>query len=185
MRKLSLIIVAVTVIIAFTGMLNKGEAAEIYGCYKKNNGQLRIVNSSGKCLPSEKPIVLNQSDGRYEFVGFSTAKSNGAAGILKFTQMCQADFPNSRICTSVNILTTVDVPSASGTGWVQPVIVGSGNNSVGQPVAIDASGISEYPYGLTCNGWSDSSQEGLTVSADGKFSQNACSDVLPVACCAP
>lgn len=176
MRKLSFIIVAVTVMIAFTGMLNKGEAGSIYGCYKKNNGQLRIVSSSGKCLPSEKQIVLNQSEGRYEFVGFSTAQSNGAAGILKFTQMCQADFPNSRMCTSVEIIKTVNVPSATGIGWVQPILGGTVDH------LFDVSGIYEINYGgLTCSLGSD----GLTVSTDGKFGTSSCSEVLSVACCAP
>jgi hypothetical protein len=31
----------------------------IHGCYKKENGQLRIVVSTGQCLPSEKPISWN------------------------------------------------------------------------------------------------------------------------------
>ncbi len=33
----------------------------IYGCYKKNNGQLRIVGQGTKCLPSELPISWNQA----------------------------------------------------------------------------------------------------------------------------
>jgi hypothetical protein len=185
MRKLSLIIVAVTVMIAFTGMLNKGEAGSIYGCYKKNNGQLRIVSSSGKCLPSEKQIVLNQSsDGKYEFVGFSTAKSSGAAGILKLHQLCQADFPNSRMCTSLEIIRTVNVPSATGSGWVQPLFVGSGAYAYSVYTA-DASGIEDIPNEMTCYGWSDIYRRGLTVSTDGKFGQTECSEVLSIACCAP
>ncbi len=32
----------------------------IYGCYKKNDGQLRIVDQTGKCLPSEIPISWNK-----------------------------------------------------------------------------------------------------------------------------
>ncbi len=179
MKKLSLIIVAVTVMIVFTGMLNKGEAGSIYGCYKKNNGQLRIVSSSGKCLSSEKQIVLNQSEGRYEFVGFSTAKSNGAGGILKFTQVCQADFPNSRMCTSEEIIKTVNVPSANGEGWVQPTTVGFA--VYGGAYILDKSGI----YVDTCSGWSSDNNAGLTVSTDGKFGLTNCVEVLSIACCAP
>jgi len=33
----------------------------IYGCYKKMNGQLRIVGKGSKCLPSEVPISWNQA----------------------------------------------------------------------------------------------------------------------------
>jgi len=32
----------------------------IYGCYKKNNGQLRIVKDPGQCRPPEVPITWNQ-----------------------------------------------------------------------------------------------------------------------------
>ncbi len=33
---------------------------EIYGCYQKKNGQLRIVSKSRACLPSEIPISWNK-----------------------------------------------------------------------------------------------------------------------------
>jgi len=33
----------------------------IHGCYKKMNGQLRILNEGSKCLPSEAPISWNQA----------------------------------------------------------------------------------------------------------------------------
>ncbi len=33
----------------------------IYGCYKKNKGQLRVVGQGSKCLPSEIPISWNQT----------------------------------------------------------------------------------------------------------------------------
>jgi hypothetical protein len=32
----------------------------IYGCYKKENGQLRLVNNTDQCLPSEMSIFWNQ-----------------------------------------------------------------------------------------------------------------------------
>ncbi len=33
----------------------------IYGCYQKNNGQLRIVNDASECRPSEKFIQWNEA----------------------------------------------------------------------------------------------------------------------------
>lgn len=33
----------------------------IYGCYKKNGGQLRVVPQGSKCLPSELSISWNQA----------------------------------------------------------------------------------------------------------------------------
>ncbi len=49
--------IAITVV----GLHGKSHGDEIYGCYKKNNGQLRIVSSIKKCLKSEKSIILNQT----------------------------------------------------------------------------------------------------------------------------
>lgn len=37
-----------------------GEENVIHGCYKKNNGQLRIVNNPSQCNPSEVPISWSQ-----------------------------------------------------------------------------------------------------------------------------
>jgi len=36
--------------------------AEILGCYKKNNGQLRIVGDHSECLNSENPITLGETN---------------------------------------------------------------------------------------------------------------------------
>jgi hypothetical protein len=61
MRKLFLASLAIFVSIMFVGLLNQASAEEILGCYKKNNGQLRIVSDHGECLNSEKPIIINSS----------------------------------------------------------------------------------------------------------------------------
>ena len=60
MRKLILILISVFVILGVAGLQGKAEAEEILGCYKKNNGQLRIVSDHSECLKSENPIVLGQ-----------------------------------------------------------------------------------------------------------------------------
>lgn len=63
MKKIILVVVTVIAMLAITGFYSKGDASEIYGCYKKNNGQLRIVDSLSKCHPSENPIILGQPSG--------------------------------------------------------------------------------------------------------------------------
>jgi hypothetical protein len=40
------------------GVSNYAASADIFGCYQKNNGQLRIVQSHNECRPSELPITL-------------------------------------------------------------------------------------------------------------------------------
>ncbi len=56
MKKIVLITLIVIGMIAVSGFYNMGDADEIYGCYKKNNGQLRIVDSLSKCDLSENPV---------------------------------------------------------------------------------------------------------------------------------
>ena len=50
------IILFITLIVCFLSYANDNV---IYGCYKKNGGQLRIVNDANECLPSEVPISFN------------------------------------------------------------------------------------------------------------------------------
>ncbi len=93
------------------------------------------------------------------------------------------------MCTSVEVLETVSWPAVSNAtrGWVR---------SVFQPVnagdqLYDASGAHFGPnQGLTCDGWSFSTNTkfGLAVSGDGRFQNpgfvDACDVARPIACCA-
>lgn len=56
--------ISIGVIVSFLVAFNVYVLAEddmICGCYKKNNGQLRIVNDLNECLPSEIPISWNKN----------------------------------------------------------------------------------------------------------------------------
>ncbi len=121
------------------------------------------------------------SSGEEEFVlvGFTSTTHLGDTGVLGFTQACQAEFSNSRMCTSVEVMETVNVPAGlGGTAWVQPVVLGASGTSVGT----DVSGI----RGETCGGWSSNNTigAGLTVSGSGQFGIGGCGTQKPVACCA-
>lgn len=59
MRKKAFAIVTIFVFLLITWLPCYGEDNVIYGCYKKNNGQLRIVSNHSECLPSELPISWN------------------------------------------------------------------------------------------------------------------------------
>lgn len=64
MKKLFLIGALVIAMLTVAGLQGRAQADAIdgcYGCYKKKNGQLRLVSSLSKCLKSEKPINLCQT----------------------------------------------------------------------------------------------------------------------------
>ena len=57
---------------------------------------------------------------RFELVGFTSGTSTGdLGGIFAATQLCQAEFPGSRICSDREIIDTVNLPTGlSGSAWV-------------------------------------------------------------------
>jgi len=56
MKKLSIVIVVILTMMVFVGFPYYGYGDVIYGCYQKNNGQLRIVGNTSECRKSEVPI---------------------------------------------------------------------------------------------------------------------------------
>jgi parallel beta-helix repeat protein len=56
MRKLSIAIVVILAMMVLVGFPYYGYGDVIYGCYQKNNGQLRIVENTSECKKSEVPI---------------------------------------------------------------------------------------------------------------------------------
>ncbi len=61
MRNLIVSIVIILAVLFVTGIQSQGEEDVIHGCYKKKNGQLRIVKKNKKCRKSETPISWNQT----------------------------------------------------------------------------------------------------------------------------
>lgn len=123
--------------------------------------------------------------GRFQLVGFTAATFSGGQGVLGFTLACQDEFPGSRMCTSLEVMETTELPLLPGTGdaWVRPSFVPSGSVE-----AADASGRSGTFRTLTCSGWNggaSTSDHGLGVSVAGKFLTPVCFLELSVTCCAP
>ena len=69
----------------------------------------------------------------YRWVGMSQNEFTGRQGI-EGTVDCQQSFPGSRMCTSEEILRTIDVPATDsrGAAWVKPTFV-SGSDSGARP----------------------------------------------------
>lgn len=129
-----------------------------------------------------------------ELVGFSSERfTGGRTGVLGYTRACQADFPGSRMCTSEEVLRTVNVPSLPVTkAWVLPSFQPIAPTSDGL-VALDASGKANQTIrNFTCSSWisNDSQTFGLTVIVDdtgrvGSFDFGNCAAERSVACCMP
>jgi hypothetical protein len=61
MKRLALITTIILFNILTAYFLSHANDNIIFGCYKKNGGQLRIVSQESKCLSSEVPISWNQA----------------------------------------------------------------------------------------------------------------------------
>jgi hypothetical protein len=104
-----------------------------------------------------------------QLLGFSS-ETTSATGIFAMTNLCQADFPGSRICTESEILTTRTVPPGlAGHAWVVPT------RNPAEPANVAAG---------TCEGWTNlDAASGLTVDQEGSLEFRACNMALSVACC--
>ena len=131
------------------------------------------------------PAAAQQACSNFELVGFTSSMHLGNEGVLELTLACQNDYVDSRMCTSVEVMQTVNVPGGlSGDAWVRPVFVPNG----GASGTADASGTTTTsPFSLTCGGWAGISSFGLSVNSNGGFnteSGNCNTTPLAIACCA-
>lgn len=58
MVKQTLLIITIIGLLFITWLPCQAEDNVLYGCYKKNNGQLRIVSNPSECLKSEYLVTL-------------------------------------------------------------------------------------------------------------------------------
>lgn len=139
--------------------------------------------------PREHHPAVSVEVRTFQLVGFTSAALTGDSGLFGLTLACQAEFPGSRICTSREILETVEVPTGlSGDAWVQPLVMAGRTRE-----AVDVSGASAGSS-MTCGGvrpsptWSVGfgfGRFGLTVDSSGGFVVRECGTARSVACCAP
>ncbi len=130
---------------------------------------------SAPTAPAAEALPLEEEYVGFDLEGFTTETFTGAQGVLAFTIACQVEFEDSRMCTSKEILETVDVPLVlEGTAWVRPTYVEGGH---------DISGVEDSPEHYTCKGWTFDGNKGLVVTEDGKFNTLVCNNLFKVACC--
>ena len=161
-----------------------------------NNGTSNPIPVAGAVTVSgmvtvdnTNPIPVNVQNAQssapgVQFVGFTGAFFTGNTGIVEFTRECNRFSAGSRMCTSEEIMNTNTMPlppalPGSLLAWVRPVL------KPGGAFAADASGVSAVtPADLSCSGWRESANTGLTISSSGGFDAVACTFNIPVACCA-
>lgn len=133
--------------------------------------------------------ALGQS--AFEFVGTSAATTTGDVGIFALNNLCSDTFSGARMCTSGEILGTVEPPTLpAALAWARPTIASMDVESSGSEVIDRDSGVKSFVIGgrLSCGSWNDASPgiAGLMVGTDdGAFGLAACSSAISVACCAP
>lgn len=121
----------------------------------------------------------------------------GNEGISRFNSACFAEFPGSRMCTSVEVANTVNPPTVTTSGYVRPVIVPLGVGGDGKLYLSDKVEGRAYPVGaLNCMSWSQLysgggfggtliDSRGLFVNTAGLILVKPCAQQIGVACCAP
>ena len=103
MIKLSALVIGLLSVILLNYSLAAGNTNVIFGCYQKNNGQLRIVKQSSLCQPSEVPISWNTAGQAGPAGPTGPSGPQGAAGppgvSVEITSLPQNDphCPNSGI----------------------------------------------------------------------------------------
>lgn len=128
---------------------------------------------------------------QFQLVGFSSRAVSGNAGLFEMTRACQESFEASRVCTSEEVMSTVEIPELSAqNAWVRPSFkpIGTGGPAsladASGSASVDA-GAEALPGDLSCRGWTRTNDySGLTVNDDGGFQPQVCGASRPVACCA-
>jgi hypothetical protein len=151
------------------------------------------------------PVVGLPLPAAVEFVGVTTATikpgssdpGGSQAGILPLARACQAQFRQSHVCSSADILQsgrTPAFPAGVEGAWVSPSIVSVLSDmkfdSFGNVnhLLVDASGLTLHSTGnpdegMNCRQWGEEYSLGLTVDGRGLFSTSVCNVARPVACC--
>jgi hypothetical protein len=122
----------------------------------------------------------------FQWVGATSVAFTGdgnGLGFVGMTTQCRADYgPGARMCKSEEILEsdTLDFNAIPAEGcWIRPTFVPGGSS------AADMTGLTDPPEGLTCQGWTNVAESGVSLRPNGGFQETSCTLVAPVACCAP
>ncbi|GAA5186010.1 hypothetical protein [Ferrimonas gelatinilytica] len=171
-------------------------AAEVNANFQELADRINSANSAVSNLDSSLSAENSALDTRVaaleaqqqpvtnsQFIGVSSSMVAGNIGVLEMTKQCQIDYPASRVCNTLEIVRTVEIPEVpEGYYWVKPVMSGAGTglSSTSSLATFDlGSGITSANQGLSC----DNGNSGIRVSQTGRFLTANCTTEFAIACC--
>jgi hypothetical protein len=123
-----------------------------------------------------------------QYVGVTAETFDGVPGVFTFNRACHAAHAGSRMCTSEEVMNTVNPPTVGSPGeraWVRPVFQPMDTGSTSSRT-LDASGVWSSSGGLTCDSWTNPNGRALTIDLGiGSFWVQDCDIALKIACCIP
>jgi hypothetical protein len=181
------LVLAVAVVCAalvLSGPTDAQQIKEITGTVDVGNLPLDAAGNvlvSGILLnPQPPPLPIR-------FVGFTQTQLTGDSGAIMLSRACHFEFPNTRQCTTAEIVETINPPLTDpATGWVRigasPVVAVTSPKVVDPYSGLDAPGTSSD---LVCQGFKSPVATGIIVDEAGHFSLHGCQHAQSVACCGP
>ena len=122
-----------------------------------------------------------------EYVGETTVTTLPGVGIIALHDLCIADFPDARMCSSSDIIRNGARAGAAlpvDSAWMTPTLV-----TVTATDSFDASGLPSVGQAgiLSCVAWTavNAPNQGMVLDGGlGTFTRINCNNTRPVACCA-
>ena len=134
------------------------------------------AHSPSSC-PAPEPAPMS-----WQYVGATATAFDGGQGLFTYNLACNAAHAGSRMCTSEEVMNTINPPIVGSPGeaaWVRPLYQPGGRVDL---ALVDASG--QLATGA-CEGWSVTGGSGLTIDLDdGAFHRNSCASARRITCCA-
>ena len=70
---------------------------------------LAILSTLILTAPAQAEVYTEIVD--FQFIGASSTFMNGGGGVLDMSRACQETWPQARMCTSVEVMETVSLPT--------------------------------------------------------------------------
>lgn len=136
------------------------------------------------------PVCVERS----QLVGLSADTIKGSQGIINLNNLCNSTYPGSHMCSTEEILHSLQTLPDDESGWVRPTVIGAVSND-STVFIVDVTGRPYDADEATCDAWSINGSEGLVLSGpiksdpllanlQGVFRIRSCLTERPVSCCA-
>ena len=157
---------------------NPGDPTNSSQMNENFNAVKTAVNENSRRIDEISSNPSNRS-----FIGFSNDEITGNAGVGGMILTCNATFPESKVCTSGEIVNGTSYPdsfdSLDQMGWVLPELIPFGDNNKRYYDKWSGLGTLSESFCHTEQG----TQSGIVLSWTGSFFTRPCEQSYRVACC--